>query len=366
MSIRHRGWTYLIYSLLLFGMARQNGHAGQLKPEAAVPPDSANRRITLDVVVTDKSGKPIPGLQQQDFTLLDNKLPQKIVSFQAVEGGAATADSPLEVVLVVDAVNAAFTQVTYAREQIEKFLQREGGALPLPVSMAYFTGSGLTMGEAPSRDGKAIIAAIDRNKAGLRPSTASQGFYGALEREQASIKALGQFVEYEVARPGRKLAIWIGPGWPLLTGPNVNLSGKKQQDIFGSIVAFSADLREAGITLYQIDPLGMADAGGTQTYYYKEFLKGAKSPKQVQLGNLALQVFAVQSGGRVFNSNNDVAAEIATCVADANAFYALTFDGLPGDGPNEYHALEVKLGKPGLTVRTRSGYYAQPEPAQAR
>jgi hypothetical protein len=34
---------------------------------------------------------------------------------------------------------------------------------------------------------------------------------------------------------------------------------------------------------------------------------------------------------------------------------------LAGDGPNEYHALEIKLGKPGLTARTRTGYYAQPE-----
>jgi len=366
MSLRRFGWIYLLCFSLFSGHAQPNGAAGQLKTEGAVPPDNTNRRMTLDVVVTDKSRKPVRGLQQQDFTLLDNKLPQKIVSFQAVEGGATTSDSPLEVVLVVDGVNATYTQVTYAREQIEKFLRRDGGSLPLPASMAYFTDSGLTMGDAPSRDGNAIIAAIGRNRAGLRTSRASQGFYGALERQQASIKALGQLVENEVARPGRKLAIWIGPGWPLLTGPNVNVSGNKLQEIFGSIVAFSADLREAGITLYQVDPLGMADAGGEQSYYYKEFLKGAKSPKQVQLGNLALQVFAVQSGGLVLNSSNDVAAEIARCVADANAYYVVTFDGLPGDGPNEYHALEVKLGKPGLTARARSGYYAQPEPAPAR
>ena len=56
-----------------------------------------------------------------------------------------------------------------------------------------------------------------------------------------------------------------------------------------------------------------------------------------------------------------MAAEIATCVADANTYYVLALDGLAGDGPNEYHALEVKLDKPGLTARTRSGYYAQPE-----
>jgi hypothetical protein len=55
-----------------------------------------------------------------------------------------------------------------------------------------------------------------------------------------------------------------------------------------------------------------------------------------------------------------VAGEIAACVADANAFYVLSFDALPGDGPNEYHALDIKIDKPGLAARTRSGYYAQP------
>jgi hypothetical protein len=61
-----------------------------------------------------------------------------------------------------------------------------------------------------------------------------------------------------------------------------------------------------------------------------------------------------------------VEREIEMCAAEANAFYVLTFDGLAGDGPNEYHALEIKIDQPGLTARTRSGYYAQPEQAPAR
>jgi hypothetical protein len=38
----------------------------------------------------------------------------------------------------------------------------------------------------------------------------------------------------------------------------------------------------------------------------------------------------------------------------------LSFDSAPADQPNEYHQLEVKVEKSGLSVRTRSGYYAQP------
>lgn len=81
----------------------------------AQPPSSVTRSITLDVVVTDKSGKPVAGLQQQDFALLDNKQPQKILSFASIEGGAATADPPVGVVLLVDEVNTSFTNVSSER-----------------------------------------------------------------------------------------------------------------------------------------------------------------------------------------------------------------------------------------------------------
>jgi hypothetical protein len=104
----------------------------------------------------------------------------------------------------------------------------------------------------------------------------------------------------------------------------------------------------------------MADAGQFRTTEYMQFSKAVKTARQVQRGNLALQVLAYQSGGRVLNSSNDVAGEIATCVADASGFYVISFEGLAGDGPNEYHALEIKIDKPGLAARTRSGYYAQP------
>jgi hypothetical protein len=177
-----------------------------------------------------------------------------------------------------------------------------------------------------------------------------------------SLNALGQIAGLEATRPGRKLLIWISPGWPFLNAPGIeqNLTSKPKQEIFTSIVALSDALRQARITLYAVDPLGAKDAGGFRTVEYMGFSKGVKSARQAEYGHLALQVLATQSGGRVLNSSNDLAGEIATCVADANSYYVLSFEGLPGDGPNEYHALDIKLDKPGLTARTRSGYYAQP------
>ncbi len=158
--------------------------------------EPANRRITLDVVVTDKSGKPVPGLQQQDFTLLDNRQPQKLLSFTAVEGGAQTADPPLDVVLVVDEVNTAFSRVSYARQELEKFLKRDGGELPRPVSLAVLSDKGLAMSNLSTRDGNALAAELSENKAGLRTVTRSQGIYGADDRVGLSLNALHQLADY--------------------------------------------------------------------------------------------------------------------------------------------------------------------------
>jgi VWFA-related protein len=317
------------------------------------------RQMTLDVVVTDRSGKTVSGLEQKDFKLLDNKQPQNILSFQALSGKEA-ADAPVEVILVSDEVNTAFERVSFERTQMQKYLESGPPGLPRPVMLAFLTDAGIRMDNISTQDGKALEAEMSRNPAGLRSITRDQGFYGAADRIGVSLNGLQQLAAYEMPRPGRKLVIWISPGWPFLTGPNEILSGKQQQQIFQRIVAISDALRRAQITLYSVDPLGTSDAGGFQTFYYEQFVKGVKKPGQVQMGNLSLGAIAVQTGGRVLNSSNDVAGEIATCVADANNYYAITFDTLLGDGPDEYHALEVKLDKSGLKALTRTGYYAQP------
>ena len=175
-----------------------------------------------------------------------------------------------------------------------------------------------------------------------------------------SLGALQQLAAAAAKQPGRKLLIWVSPGWPILTDPRIQLSSKDQQKLFGGIVGISNALRSADLTIYSVDPLGTADAVQGRTTYYQSFLKGVKKPQEVQYGNVALQVFAIQSGGRVLDSQNDIAAEIATAAADASNYYVLTYQAVAGDGPEEYHSIEVKLDQPKLKALTPTGYYAQP------
>ena len=346
-------------------LATQETPRPQLQPRPAVPapmpPGGTDRQIILDVQVADRSGAPVRGLRKQDFTLLDDKQSLPIVSFQAVDSVApAAADPPLEIILVVDAVNASFSAVAYGRNALRKFLLQDNGKPPQPMSLVVVTDDGAKVLQESSRDGKALAAAYHQYETGLRSINRRQGYYGAWERFDISLQALGWLAQYESKRPGRKLVIWMSPGWPLLTGPDMQLTDHDEGSLFSTIVDNSSALRQARITLYSIDPLGLADAATPQIAYYKEFLKGVRSPSHAVPANLGLQVLAEQSGGRVFNSSNDLLREALNCEADAKAFYILSFEARRAERPDEYHSLAVKVDKPGVNARTRAGYYAQP------
>jgi VWFA-related protein len=331
-----------------------------LKPPQVQPGSATtNGTIKLNVVVTEKSGPPVGGLQQQDFTVLDNKSPQTITSFKPVTG----REGPIEVVIVIDAVNTAYTTVAMERTGIDKFLQAEGGHLAYPVALVLFTDKGTQMLGDFSTDGATLSAALAQAEPGLRTSTRSSGFYGAVDRMQLSVKTLGQLVAKEAPRPGRKIILWVSPGWPLLSGPRTQLSSKDQRSIFDNIVALSNTMLQARVTLYSVNPLGNTESVG-RANYYKDFLKGVSKPSQVVVGNLGLQILAIQSGGLALTFNNDISAMLQQCVADAAPYYEISFTPAPVDQRDELHVVDVQTRKPGLTARTRQLYYAQPATAK--
>jgi VWFA-related protein len=210
-----------------------------------------------------------------------------------------------------------------------------------------------------SSDGNWISAALHEEGVGIRDLGPAGGYWGATERLQISLKALSQIVERDGSLPGRKIVLWVSPGWPLLNEVNTGLNAAQRQQLFESIVGISTDLRRARITLYSIDPLGAGEST-LRTSYYENFLKGVSKPSQVDPGDVGLQVIAVQSGGLALNSGNDITMFLQECVADAAPYYEISFAAPAAQRPDEYHQVEIKIDKPGLSARAREGYYAQP------
>jgi VWFA-related protein len=310
--------------------------------------------MVLDVVVSPKSGTPVSGLQQQDFTILDNKAPQTITSFAALGGPQA----PIELVVLIDTVNADFATVTFERAQIDKFFKADGGHLAYPTSLAIVDDAGLRMGDTPSKDGNLLSLALAQSDLGLRTIHKDTGVTNDADRLHLSLVAAQRLAVKEATRPGRKIVLWVSPGWPLLSTPNLNYDEKQTQQLFRQTVVMSTLLRRADVTLYSINPVGANE--GAHQLDYEQFLKGAAKPIQAVPGYLALQVMAIQSGGLALTGNNDIASQLDRCMADANAYYELSFDPPPGDRRDDLHTLQVKVSQPGLTARTRTGYYSQP------
>ena len=309
----------------------------------------------MNVIVTPKSGAPVAGLKKEDFTLLDNKSARLITSFREV----SAKQEPVKVILLIDAVNTDFSKVSYVREETQKFLRANGGHLEHPTTIAVLTDKGAQIEKEFSTDGNTISASLDNYSAGLREITRAAGFWGADDRVQISLTALGQLSAYAASIPGRKVVLWISPGWPLLSGARIDLDSKQQDQIFNNVVSFSKQLREANLTLYNINPLG-PDESLFRADYYQTYLKGVSKPGQTDLADLSLQVLALQSGGLAMQGSTDVAGDLQKCLADGESWYEITFDAAVADQRNQYHHVQVLVDKPGLMARTRDGYYSQP------
>lgn len=320
---------------------------------ATTPP--ASNRIYLDIAV-DHSGQAVAGLRRQDFTLLDNKQPQTITSFAAVNG----REAPVQVIVVIDGVNAPYQNVEFQRQQLDQYLRGESGNLSYPTAIVVLADDGLhAVTNSFTSDGNALSTALDHNQLGFRAITRSSGYYGATERFQICLKAMHGLVGSLAQHTGRKIIIWISPGWPLLSGPEVQLDAKQEQQIFGNIVSLANEMARTQITLYSIDPLGAGDAPAND-WAYGQFLKGVTKPSQAAYGDLGLPVLVTQSGGIAFSSTNGVADHLRQCLTDAVPYYEISFDPSASVQKSEYHQLQVRVAGDGLKARTRQGYYSQP------
>ena len=102
---------------------------------------SHTQMVLVPAVVTDKSGKHITGLKQEDFRVLENGGEQKIASFEeissdthlwhrpsnpnAFSNAASSGASPGRLtVIVLDYINTKFADQVYARHELLKYLMR--------------------------------------------------------------------------------------------------------------------------------------------------------------------------------------------------------------------------------------------------
>jgi VWFA-related protein len=336
-------------------------HRPPAKAAAPMSAITAEGKVHLDVVVTDAAGKTVSGLEPQNFKLLDDGQPRRILSFHSFDGVTVKPNPAVQVILIFDTANLPFPQFSFTRQEIEKFLRQNGGRLAQPVSIMVLSDAGLRVQPRSSTDGNALLAVLEGVKGSVQTINAAQGAGGDLERFQLSVRQMTTIAENEATRPGRKLLIWVGPGWPILDSSNFQASDKDQRRYFQGIVELSSKLREARMAVYSVSPGSSTMDSGKRTLLYQDFLKAVKSARHADSGNLALKVLATESGGLILGPDNDLAGQIDRCVGEANGFYTLSFDPPHAAQADEYHELKVQVDQPGLAARTNTGYYNQPQ-----
>jgi VWFA-related protein len=327
-------------------------------------PGKADGLIHLDVLVADESGKPVTGLGATDFTLFDNGQTQKILSFQGFDGLSAKPDPPVELILLVDTLAMPADLAPDAVGEVVKFLRQNGGLLARPTSVFGISENGLWTVAHPSGDGDAIAEDLIHNRQKFLLDYSShrnlrgEPLDSLVFREppfMSALKAVAYIAAEERRKPGRKLLLWIGPGCGIGSGayPGSSSEGQKTFDL---IFWFSTLLREARIEMSTFS-VGESDP---RSLLYKEYLNGVKTVRQASVMYLYKNVLAVESGGQVLETSQDLVKQMDGCVRQANAFYTVSFNPAPAAHKDEFHDLKVKLSRPGLTARTNTGYYDQP------
>jgi VWFA-related protein len=321
----------------------------QPAPSAAAAP-----LLYLDVEVVDRSGHPVPGLEAGDFTVLDNRAPSAVQSFAALASSDTQAGS---IALVLDDADSDFMSAE-DRSQILAFL-RNSGKFPMPVSIYLLTQTRVSQIIEPSTDGNQLAKQF-QDWSGHLPQIPWSADWGLMELYQNGVDALDKLTSWLSVQPARKLLIFLSPGWPIFNAGDFVSSDKQQKWTMNAIVKFSSRLRDDDITVDVVDSEGIQGFAGITASTWQSQLKPVKKWQQANLGNLALQVIAVQSGGQVYIHGNDLAGGITRCIQDSAAWYTLGIARQKAAGPDEWHGLEIKTNKPDVVVRTRNGYYAEP------
>src|SRR5260370_40181041 len=70
-----------------------------------------------------------------------------------------------------------------------------------------------------------------------------------------------------------------------------------------------------------------------------------------------MEQVAGDTGGKFVSNQSELDHSVALSVADGESYYLLAYT--PGGKPDgKFHKIEVKVNRPGVSVRARHGYYA--------
>lgn len=350
------------------------------------------RLVVLDVVATDRQGHPIDGLTREDFRVLEDKIPQEILTFESpaahrlpaqpasVEAAAAVRFDPAEpasfgqspvTVLVLDELNTHFADTSFAKRELDSYLAARPKILAEPTALVVILPDHFRLLQPFTLDRVRLQQALEQAPVEYSWQLELHGKSdsGPIQRLEASLNALEALAQAYARIPGRKNLLWVGGGFPSLDP--ASLIDKDRIEVENVVRHVGNELLDAHLTLYAVDPSSqtahMAEITDFQQMAFAELSGemplGASDPIDTGSGFDALSRL---TGGRVVRGMNRVAEQLATVVDYSAHFYTLGYSPTNlKDETAKFRRIQVFCRHPGLVITTRTGYYAKP-PSEER
>jgi len=362
--------------------------AQTLNPQSAPAPRLSGltvnvRLVVLDVVVTDRTGKPVDGLTAKDFRVLEDDQEQRIRSIEpptahtlppvSVAVGVSAVFDPAQPasfghspanILVLDQLNTHFADSSFARRSLHDYLTGQPALLPQPTTLLTVYDEHFKQLQAFTRDRDALLRALAAAPAQYPWKLELNGktSYGAIQRLDQSLRALEQIAQSYARISGRKNLIWVGGGFP--TVDPTTMDGDEAQEVKDALRHVTDALLDSHIALYAVDPTSSA-AGMTEITdsSQMEFVEMAGDAISGDIDPFDasddFDRLGPVSGGRVVRGRNDIAQQIASSINLGSHFYTISYTpSNQSQAAAQYRRIRIVCLRPGLIASTRDGYYS--------
>jgi VWFA-related protein len=385
-----------------------NPRQGPAPPLTPLPRDKATIRSAVDLVeidaqVTGRDGKPIKGLNQEQFTVTEDGKAQKISTFEyndveKIETAAAADEAPVTIplgavaspetikaqvrdhrmiVFFFDMTSLESEDLLRSTRAAEKFLSEQMTPADLVGAVAF--GNTLQVIANFTNDRKLLQQAVDALVPGHEAALAALAEAATPDGETSSSEDTGAAftaddTEFNVFNTDRKLAaveavanILSGiPGRKAViefTG-GITQTGEENRS---QLTAATNAANRANVSIYSVDSRGLmaaipggdastGAASGTSMY------TGAAVYKQTQArqdSRETLATLAGDTGGRSFFDVGDFGKIFQTVQGDSSGYYLLGYYSTDAVRDGRWRRIHVKVNLPsGAHLRYREGYYA--------
>lgn len=362
--------------------------------------------VQVDVSVLDKDRKPLRGLTDADFTIREDGKPRPIVAFVPVDLAEREA-SPARASWMRDVspdvttndvrpegrlVVIMFDWSIRLEDQVlaRRIATAAVDALGPDDLAAVVFSSAFANGGTPQNftaDRARLLAAINRPFAVALINAPVGPFHDPRNKNNVMIDDPEGYetgdclcrvcVPETIARVAdavrdvrgrRKTLLFIGTyfrSFENLQGP-VTLQGGSGGFLLGARGTFvrpgvcSAPLKDArnkmvqatslaNLTIHALDPVGLETEGNSPV--------GGSIVGQLERRD-DLAVLADLTGGRTVLNTSAPEEHVPAIFAESQSYYLLGFAPADGNANGRFHKIEVKVNRPGASVRTRAGYYA--------